>query len=575
MAKDMSPFERALRSWIAGVVVLGCGAPPSATAPSASPAPAVSASAVRPKPTAAVVRVDGDRILAPDGTPLELRGMSFGNRVWLNDRMPRTHHDERDYARLASLGMNAVRFYFHHRTLEDEAARGQWLADGWQWFDDNIAWAKKHGVYLILNQHVPAGGFQSNADGDALWRDPAMQDRFIALWRAIAERYAKEPTIAGYGILNEPAVETGIGEWKALAERTIASIREVDPNHAVFVERVNAIGKDYSENADRNFFRVSDPNTIYEFHFYKPFHFTHQSASWVDFAAEKQRYPDEKVAEAEWFLTDFGTATFASPRLPAGDSPWKYYEGKPFEVTDATLVIGKPSLTCSRVGTGKGYFDDLVLERLDAQQKVVDVLYRVDLDTARGWYFWQKSGNGTRAFERNGHGDDSSLSITGTSDDANLGADFLRFRPTPGHTYRLSGWMKGERIPDTGHCQVRLDFLRSRVPVHTRGRAYLEQELDAYVAWGKRERVPLYLGEFGVIRYGFEDGRGGERWVADMLDLLMARHISFTYHDYHEESFGLFVGEGSLPDEKTLIRPLYEVFQQKLAPQAKPIASKP
>ena len=565
----MKPYDRPI--WPLVLLVLGCGNPPTSVTPAS---PVVTAppgpSAVPPKPTAAVVHVVGDRIAGPDGKPLELRGMSFGNRVWLDDRMPRTHHDERDYARLAGLGMNAVRFYFHYRTLENDAAPGQWLADGWQWLDDNIAWAKKHGVYLILNQHVPAGGFQSNGDGKALWRDQAMQARFIAVWRAIAQRYAMEPTIAGYGILNEPAVDTSIAEWKSLAERTIASIREVDPNHAVFIERVNAIGKEYSENADRNFVRVSDPNTIYEFHFYKPFHFTHQSASWVDFAAEKQRYPDEKVAEVEWFLTDFGAATFASPRLPAGDSPWKYYEGKPFEVTDPTLVLGKPSLTCSRVRAGKAYFDDLVLERLDAQQKPVEVLYRVNLDTARGWYFWQKSGNGARTLETQGHGDGSALSITGTSDDANLGADFLRFRPTAGQTYRLSGWMKGERIPESADCKFRLDFLRSQVPVHARDRAFLEQELDAYVAWGKRERVPLYLGEFGVIRYGFEDGRGGERWVADMLDLLLARHISFTYHDYHEESFGLFVGEGSLPDEKTLIRPLYQVFQQKLAPKPNP-----
>ena len=103
--------------------------------------------------------MDGDRIIGPDGKPLELRGMSFGNRVWLDDRLPRTHHDERDYARLAALGLNAVRFYVNYRTLETDDAPGKWLADGLQWLDDNVAWAKKHGVYLILNQHVPPGGF--------------------------------------------------------------------------------------------------------------------------------------------------------------------------------------------------------------------------------------------------------------------------------------------------------------------------------------------------------------------------------------------------------------------------------
>lgn len=55
--------------------------------------------------------------------------------------------------------------------------------------------------------------------------------------------------------------------------------------------------------------------------------------------------------------------------------------------------------------------------------------------------------------------------------------------------------MKGERIPASAHCQVRLDFLRSSVPLQARDRAFLEQELDAYVAWGRRENVPLYPGE--------------------------------------------------------------------------------
>jgi hypothetical protein len=55
------------------------------------------------------------------------------------------------------------------------------------------------------------------------------------------------------------------------------------------------------------------------------------------------------------------------------------------------------------------------------------------------------------------------------------------------------------------------------VPVQTRGKAFLEQELNAYLAWGKREKVPLFLGEFGAIRAAFAEDRGGERWTADML----------------------------------------------------------
>jgi endoglucanase len=537
------------------LVTAACGSPPVPSVPPARTA----------APTAKVAHVQGDRLVGPDGKPLVLRGMAFGNRVWLDERIPDTHHSGKDYAYLRELGMNAVRFYLNYRTFENDAAPGQWLSDGFQWLDQNVAWAKQNGVYLVLNLHVPPGGFQSNGGGKALWQDPVMQQRFVALWREIARRYAAEPTIAGFDLLNEPSVPNRIEEWKSLAERAIAAIREVDPNHAIFVERVNAVKLDWSENQDRNFFRVSDPNVVYEFHFYKPFHFTHQNAKWVDFAAENQRYPDPKVAEVEWFLLDYATGTYDSPKLPPGDSDWKYYEGKPFRITDPSLAVGKPSLVCSRAGAGKAYFDEIVLERLDAENKPLEELYRVNLDTTRGWYFWQQSGDGKRDLERQGHGDASSLSITGTTDEANLGADPLRFRPVAGQTYRLSGWMKGERIPAAAVCQVRLDFSRSKLPVQTRGREFLEQEVDAYVAWGKREGVPLFLGEFGAIRHAFEQGRGGERWTEDMLELLLARNLSFTYHDYHEEHFGLFLGEGSLPDPKLENRSLSEVFRRKLA----------
>jgi endoglucanase len=512
-----------------------------------------------------VIRVEGERLVAPDGSPLVLRGVAFGNRVWAGDRIPRRHHDQRDFARVAELGMNAVRFYMNYRTFESDAAPGQWLSDGWQWLDDNIAWAKRHRIYLVLNMHVPPGGFQSLGQGKALWNDPKTQDRLVVLWRAIAERYAREPIVAGYDLVNEPVVPKNIGEWKALAERIIAAIREVDPAHAIFVERVNAIAGDWKENSDRNFFRVRDPNVVYEFHFYKPFHFTHQNASWAESAPEKARYPDENVAEVEWFHLTYRTGTLESPKLPAGDSDWKYYQGQPFVVTDPSIAVGRPSLLATRVGAGRVLFDDLVLERVDGTGKTVETLWRVNLDTLRGFYFWKQRGDGTAAFVAEGHGDASALSITGTIAEAHLGADFLRFRPRVGSTYRLSGWMRGERIPEQAVCQLRLDFSSSTVPVHARDRAFLEQELDAYVSWGKRERVPLFLGEFGAIKYAFEDDRGGLRWVNDMLDLLLERQLSFTYHDYHEDSMGIFIGDKGLPDPNHANQPLLDLFRQKLA----------
>ena len=98
---------------------------------------------------------------------------------------------------------------------------------------------------------------------------------------------------------------------------------------------------------------------------------------------------------------------------------------------------------------------------------------------------------------------------------------------------------------------------------------FVAQELDAYVAWGKRHQVPLFLGEWGAIKFAFDDDRGGLRWVADMLDLLRARHLHFSYHSYHENMFGIYRGDGTLPDPANANAPLIELFTKQLAPHAR------
>ncbi len=507
--------------------------------------------------------VKGDQVREPGGRPIMLRGVSFGNQVWQDVAVPRLHHSAVDYQRVADMGMNSVRFYLHHATFEDEDHPGRYKAEGWKWLDDNIAWAKAQDIYLILNMHVPPGGFQSNGEGGALWEQESAQQRFIDLWAAIAERYREEPTIAGYDLLNEPVVTESMAQWHTLADRTIKAVRAVDPFHILFVERVNAVAGEWKEDADRNQFLVNDPNVVYEFHFYKPFHFTHQGASWVDFVAEDTTYPDPDRVGVEWFLINWRQGTFGSPNLPEGDSDWTYYEGDPFTIKDPTMTIAKPALTAQR-NSGKVYFDDIVLERLNPDGSVAEEIWRVDLDTHRGWFFWKKNGVGNSAVEATGHGDDASLSISGTDDDTNLSADIYMVRTEPGATYRLSGWMKGEQIPAGAVCQVRLDFLSAQVPLHGWDKAFLAQEIDAYLAWAKHHGVPLYLGEFGAIRGSFDEDWGGLRWVEDMLDLLIERNLHFSYHDYHESNFGIYFGDDTLPDPNNANTGLIDLLTNKL-----------
>ncbi len=164
------------------------------------------------------VHTDNATLVGGDGSRMFLRGVSFGNEVWTNVAIP-DDHGEVDFGRLATMGANSTRFLLNYVTFEDDAAPYVYKQAGWDWIDENLAWARAHGIYLILNMHVPQGGFQSLGAGGALWSDPSNQDRLTALWKAIAARYANEPMIAAYDLLNEPEPLASSQQWASLAAR--------------------------------------------------------------------------------------------------------------------------------------------------------------------------------------------------------------------------------------------------------------------------------------------------------------------------------------------------------------------
>ncbi|TVZ40714.1 cellulase (glycosyl hydrolase family 5) [Alteromonadaceae bacterium 2753L.S.0a.02] len=239
----------------------------------------------------------GSQIVDEKGNPVFYRGISFGNRVWQNDRIPTQHHGSQDFARVRDMGMNLVRFYLNYKTFESDTKPYSYLDDGWQWLDNNIAWARQHGVYLILNMHVPQGGFQSQGRGHDLWRKPELQQRLIALWRTIAQRYHNEPVIFGYDLVNEPGVIHSKTEWQQLAQKLVNEIRKVDQKHPIIVERVNSINRTWRNDREMNFVKVQGDNIIYTFHSYDPYFYTHQRIFWDKAMKDRDggKWPDKSA----------------------------------------------------------------------------------------------------------------------------------------------------------------------------------------------------------------------------------------------------------------------------------------
>lgn len=504
--------------------------------------------------------VQGTKILDADGKAIRLEGIAFGNEVWSDNELPLTHHSEVDYTRVKDMGMNMVRFYLNYKTFENDAAPYQYKQSGWDWIDQNIQWAQNNDILLLLNIHVPQGGFQSLGNSDALWEQTEIQNRLAALWKAIAQRYKDETQIIGFGLVNEPVPTSDIVQWQQLAQRLTDEIRQADTNHIIFIEKAIYV-KGKPETTDYNFPKINDNNVVYEFHFYNPFEYTHQLFSWTNLG-EGGKYPDESVVythDTQWY-----TATFNNPTLGIGTTDWQYFEGVKYTVNDVNIKIGIPALVAANVG-GRVYFDNIEIKEFDPDGELVQTILENPLNNSDGWYYWSENNSGHAGLSNStGISENTSLFIDGADGDCNYSNYKNPFLVKQGYSYQISGWMKGQNVSNNAACRLRIDFLTTDNPVFTRNKTYLEHEIKKYADWGQKNNVPIYMGEFGVGCHCFENNKGGLQWVSDMIDIAKVNGLHFSYHTYHEDNFGIYYGYGTLPDTASANKELINLFKEKL-----------
>ncbi len=133
------------------------------------------------------------------------------------------------------------------------------------------------GVTVLLDMH-----HYRQLDGDALdpgetrVADGVLQDRFVAMWRQIATRFADRDPRLVFELYNEPhgALEPG---WNALIARTLPVVRESNPSRVVVLGPVQW----NSARALPALKLPNDANLVLTVHHYEPFNFTHQGASWI------------------------------------------------------------------------------------------------------------------------------------------------------------------------------------------------------------------------------------------------------------------------------------------------------
>ena len=167
---------------------------------------------------------------------------------------------------------------------------GAWatLDAPYRWHDENglkiadsfVRWASDNNLNAIIDLH--------HVEFDGSVKGAATTERFVWLWREIAARYKNtDPERVFFELRNEPhAIKAQ--DWRVQAEAIIETVRRIAPNHTLIV----GFHDWNSRQALIESAPFADPNIIYTFHYYDPFVFTHQGATWSNKGlAELDRVP--------------------------------------------------------------------------------------------------------------------------------------------------------------------------------------------------------------------------------------------------------------------------------------------
>ena len=173
-----------------------------------------------------------------------------------------------DIAQIKSLGCDVIRLPINLNSMTSGAP--DFIIDPLLFtiLDSVVVWTERRNLSLILDNH--SGSVEVDTD-------PSVEIALTKVWKQMAVHFKNSSSLILYELLNEPH---GISDaaWGAIQQHVIDTIRTVDKTHTIVVGPAN-----WNGFANLPLLPVyTDSNLIYTFHFYEPFVFTHQGASWTN-----------------------------------------------------------------------------------------------------------------------------------------------------------------------------------------------------------------------------------------------------------------------------------------------------
>lgn len=129
--------------------------------------------------------------------------------------------------------------------------------------------ALKQKLHVIINMHH---------HNDLFANPSAQKARFLSQWEQIADRFKSYPDSLLFEILNEPHDQLTPSLWNTYLSEALQRIRATNPNRCVLIGTADWGGVSGLQSLQL----PNDPPLILTLHYYNPFQFTHQGASWSE-----------------------------------------------------------------------------------------------------------------------------------------------------------------------------------------------------------------------------------------------------------------------------------------------------
>ena len=153
--------------------------------------------------------------------------------------------------------------------------------------DTIVSWAVSRNMPIMVNIQ------QYNE----LYTEPlAHKERFMALWKQIAEHYKDYPDTVLFELFNEPDDALTPAMWNEWLKEAIAVIRQSNPNRIIVVCSANDSWITYLKVLE---LPEDDRNIIVTVHHYFPHAFTHQGSPWMTPQKITRSIEDMKVVNQD------------------------------------------------------------------------------------------------------------------------------------------------------------------------------------------------------------------------------------------------------------------------------------